>query len=176
MIIFAILSLTSIFFQGIVVLLSYQLFKLVKPIGVWTLAWGLFCIAMGLVALRRAWALFMFVKETDGMRGSCPIDISNHFIEMGLLIIISILWIIFVYSLKSIFSKYLGPHSGDAVLLEREGNIEHRENTALNREQVSGERESVVGKREVAVQFREDNQKYPYEDPEKILKKIISGE
>lgn len=176
MITFAVLSLISILFQGIVVYLSYQLFKLVKPIRVWTQAWALFGIGMGIVALRRAWALFIFLKETNWATGNCPINITDRYIELVILLIISVLWIIFVYFLKNIFVKYLGPHSGDAVLLEREDMIEHREDTALNREEVSGERESVVGKREVAVQAREDKQKTPYyEDPEKLLRKIVNG-
>ena len=177
MITFAVLSLISIFLQCIVVYLSYQLFKLVKPIRVWTRAWAMLGLGMGIVALRRAWGLFIFLKETNWATGNSPFNLTDRYVEVFLLLIISALWIGFIYSLKNIFVKYLGPHSGDAVLLEREDNIEHREDTALNRERVSGEREVVVGKREVAVRVREDKQKNSpyYEDPEKILKKIING-
>lgn len=70
MITFAVLSLISILLQGVVVYLSYQLFKLVKPIRVWTRAWAMLGIGMGIVALRRAWSLFIFLKETSWARKS----------------------------------------------------------------------------------------------------------
>lgn len=174
---FAVLSLISILFQGIVVYLSYQLFKLVKPIRVWTRAWAMSGLGMGLVALRRAWSLIIFLKETNLATGNCPVNLADRYVEVALLLIISALWIGFIYSLKNIFVKYLGPYSGDSVLLEREDVIEHREDTVLGREDVAGKREGIVGKREVAVQVRENKQKSSpyYEDPEKILRKIVNG-
>ena len=109
MIMFVILSLISIFLQGMVVYLSYQLFKLVKPIRGWTRAWAMLCLGMGIVALRRVWALYIFIKETDWMSGNCPINLADRYVEVFLLLTISLLWIGFIYSLKNIFVKYLGP-------------------------------------------------------------------
>ncbi len=174
---FIVFSLISILSQCIVCYLSYQLFKLVKSIRVWTLGWALFGISMGIVGIRRAWGLFIFLKEINWLAGTCPTDMIDRYVEVSILLIISILWITFVYFLRGIFVKYLGPHSGDAVLLEREGVIEYREGTALQREDVAGKREGIVGRREVAVQSREDKQKSSpyYEDPEKLLKKIVNG-
>jgi hypothetical protein len=151
MIIFAVLSLISILFQGIVVYLSYQLLKVVKSIRVWSRAWAMLGISMGLVALRRVWVLFIFLKETSWATGNC-FDLEDRYIEVFLVLIISALWIGFIYSLKNIFVKYLGPHSGDSVLLDL-----------------------FPGGTRVVVQSRENKQKSSPEDSEKLLVKILNG-
>jgi hypothetical protein len=157
-----ILTVITIIFQGVVAYYSYTLFKLVKPIKAWTLAWGLFGISMVIVGVRRAWALGMLLHETDWLRGNCPNNVTSRLVEIILLLAVSTLWVIFVYLLKNIFDKYLGPHS-DSALSDREQIIEHREDAALIRE-------DTVGKREDAVQNREDDQK-----SEEITRKIVNG-
>jgi hypothetical protein len=125
---------------------------------------------MGVVALRRIWSLGVFLDETNWFKGTCPEDIYSHIVEALLLLAVSALWVIFVYLLKNIFAKYLGPYSGDSVLEDREQTVEHREATALKRE-------DTVGKREVDVSGREDKQKqFPYYGSrEELLKKIVNG-
>jgi len=159
----AILNVVSIIVQILVTYYTYSLYKLIRPLKAWTLAWGLFGVSMAVVGLRRIWSLGLFLDETNWLKGVCPKNVDVYFIEIMLLLVVSVLWVVFVYSLKNIFSKYLGPHSGDSVLVDREQTVEHREVT--------------VGKREVEVQSREDKQKRSsyYEDPENLNRKIVNG-
>jgi hypothetical protein len=151
MTLFVILSLVAILFQGVVIYYAYTLFKLVRQLKVWALAWGLFAMSMGVVVTRRAWSLYSFLH----VGGPVEINMYNRYFEVLLLLIVSALWVVFVYLLKRIFSKYLGSPEG-RVLMVREDVIDHRENVVGKREEIATSRENVVGIREVAAKVREE--------------------
>ena len=122
-----ILNVVSIIVQILVTYYTYSLYKLIRPLKAWTIAWGLFGVSMAVVGLRRIWSLGLFLTETNWLKGACPKNVDVYFIEIILLLVVSAFWVVFVYMLKDIFSKYLGPYSGDSVLEDREDAVEHRE-------------------------------------------------
>jgi hypothetical protein len=175
MVLFVILSLVAILFQGIVIYYSYTLFKLVRQLKVWALAWGVFATSMGVVVFRRVWSLYSFL-HVDGPVAS---NMYNRYFEVIILLVTTTLWVIFVYLLKNIFSKYLGPHAND-LTTDREDAVQEREDVIQEREDVTSGRESAVGKREELVRKEEilDRVKHVevLEPKQVVVEKVILDE
>jgi hypothetical protein len=75
---------------------------------------------MMVVDIRRIWAVAEILSWD-----SCPSNVLKHnFTEALILMLISALWLIFVYELRNLFKKYL---NDEGVLLEREQVVESRE-------------------------------------------------
>ncbi len=148
-------ALLSIGLQGFVVYYGYKLYKLMKPIKYWTTGWGLFCIAMLAIVLRRCFTTYQDIFI------ACPTSLIEYFFEYLLLITISLLLILFVYKLKNLFVLYI--NGGANVLHERENLLSKREVL------VSG-REKEITRRELALRLLtvEEPNGVEVDDPKKV--------
>lgn len=111
-----ILMIMALLFQLFVVFNGYKLYKIVKPLRCWTMAWGLFSLSMMIVVVRRLLAFIDFIYDVlvcEQMTG-----LGMRFTEIFIEIIISGLWVIFVWKLKKLFANYL---NGGNISIPEEG-------------------------------------------------------
>ena len=135
------LFIIAVILQLFVMYYGMNLYKLIKPVKIWTVAWMLFTISMVLVTIRRGFGVWEMLQT-----GGCPAGMElRTLLEGQLLIAISVLWLVFVYQLKQLFYKII---NGELLLLDRRETVAKREMTAQAREITVGRREMEVYDRE----------------------------
>jgi hypothetical protein len=92
----------AVILQGAVAYYSWKLYRMIKPLQYWTKAWFVYFIGMLIVIIRRMWGIFAwaFGCYTNGWVG---------IVESLILLVVSFTWLFFIYELKQLFGKYLGP-------------------------------------------------------------------